>query len=346
MISDERLLWLFGEERPVRVVPAGLSVTGDNEELRARLAEVDESLFFPFNELTVRDPHPEWLQVPHNQTLFHPHGHHIIVSSATPGHVEDHLASSWIWMESSPPVERPDGPRPLYLRELINGALVELTGQSIDAAVVAHGGADHPPLREVIGGAAAEVAASAAAALDEGLQELEDTGVIDAADRDEVRRARLIEALLDEPLGRVVAGDAPDEHGHAASLIANRGSVITRLGPATAGHDLVFIMRDIGSVKRELTKSWGPTSALRCITEKLTVTGGKVKWKVEEKCASEWKKRFGKTYKEGTTSGDQELDCTCSASCKAEWKMGVVGEDATNSYEVKGQWNDTGILQS
>ncbi|MEM7429531.1 MAG: hypothetical protein AAF441_25955 [Pseudomonadota bacterium] len=200
MVSKERLIWLLGEDIPARVIPAGLIQDPD-----AEMADEDH---VPLHSLR-RVPanwHPEAVPGHDNHILRYPHDRHhdhqILISVSDRALLDHHLKTTKVWIQAVPPGEEEftrSGPEPIYLDDLIERAVKEVTGLSLAELSTAVG--DHPPgdLASLLDDVVSEVRNAAMQGLTRGLERFVRAGVIEAEDLDALKPGPLVDALLTEP---------------------------------------------------------------------------------------------------------------------------------------------------
>lgn len=116
MVSEERMTWLLGRKRPVRVIPAGL--------VRDPVGKVPDEHHTPLHRLDPPEPaprdHPHAVPGHENFILVYPHGRHqeyqhdpdhdhqVLVSVSHPELFGPHLANTSIWIRAEQPREKAD----------------------------------------------------------------------------------------------------------------------------------------------------------------------------------------------------------------------------------------------
>lgn len=198
MVSEERLIYLLGPDRPARVIPAGLA---------RKLPEVADEDHTPLHQLDREPANKHSSAVPgyDNLILAYPHdpehdSHQVLVSASSKELLEHHLKTSSICVRAAKPGEdaEDDGLEPLYLFNLFAKAVEAVTGASLGELWEAAG--DDPPsnLAGLLGDAAGEVRTAAESDLERGLQKLVSVGTIGIEDLDALEPNSLIDALLME----------------------------------------------------------------------------------------------------------------------------------------------------
>ena len=282
MISEERLIWLLGEERPVRVIPARYVATRERTEERP-VAPVDPDAHTALGEIEEVDVnHHAWIEGAHIDGVHNTirlfvddkqRSHHIVVSSANREALENHLKSASIWLRATPSSPA-TGPHRIHLEEVLARAVLEETGWSVGLHLSEPRKEKHVNYHDLLGADVAAVRDRAVRSLDDGLEELESAGVIDGEDRSAIGSGRLIDHFLHLRVEeRRRASAFEHDHGHAASLQTHPGSVPTRFGPVGGGHDLSFSLRDIGSVP-VTGKHWMTIKEYLNVEERVYVEAG------------------------------------------------------------------------
>ena len=209
MVSEERMTWLLGRDRPTRVIPAGL--------VRNPVREVPDEHHTPLHvlERNPADDHEQAVAEHVNHKLQYPradekkfphhdpdHDHEVLVSASPGERLEDHLPKMSIWIRAAKPREEDaadSGPKPLNLVNLIEEAVAQVTKSSLEK--LSENVGDDPPsnLAQLLGDAAGDVRDAATKALARGLGALVDADVIKSEDLDAIHPESLIEDLLTEP---------------------------------------------------------------------------------------------------------------------------------------------------
>lgn len=152
MISPQRLDWLVGDRRPVRVIPARIlepETAGARNAARQGEHGPHKSLSHPDHQWE----HAHDGQV-HSKTLRHPQGI-VEVHSASLAHLDRHLESVEISMRSRPPA-RPDAPQPVFVNRIVADAVLRVTGSPV-AALAADRVSAETLLGGLLGAAAADI---------------------------------------------------------------------------------------------------------------------------------------------------------------------------------------------